>query len=165
MKLLTSSADFDDLQRVVKRLVCAFIPCAVCKDPGSSRLSVWIQQDHDFPLALHAVMNREERARLPHWSRALEASLPTNQRSAFPVTNGIEPPRELVDQSKRTTWTSTAHARYMACMPQGIRTPLPPAWPAPSPYIPGDTPVDDEELASAAKFLWDYGVKIEQGGR
>src|SRR5512137_602970 len=110
MKLLTSSADFDDLQRVVKRLVCAGIPCAVCKDPGRSHLSVWIQQDRDFPLALHAVMKREERARLPHWARALEPSLPTNQRSALPATNGIAPPPESVAQSKTTTRTGTACA-------------------------------------------------------
>ena len=45
MKLLITSTDLDDLERVVKRLVWNRIPCAVCKDPGSPHLSVWIHNE------------------------------------------------------------------------------------------------------------------------
>lgn len=102
MKLLISSADLDDLERVVKRLVCACIPCAVCKDPVSSHLSVWIQQDLDFPLALRVVMNRDGRARLPHWARVYD--------SALPPTSRIEPPNLLLVQSQGSTRTGTGWA-------------------------------------------------------
>ncbi len=75
MKLLICPADLDDLEEVVKRLVCACIPCAICKDPANSHLSVWIQQDIDFPLALRVVMNREKRRQLPHWARVYEPTV------------------------------------------------------------------------------------------
>lgn len=100
MKLLIYSSDLNDLERVVKRLVCACIPCAVCKDPVNSHLSVWIQQDPDFPLALRVVMNREGRARLPHWARVYDSSLPgTHQVEA--------PPNYLAVRSMRLTQTGT----------------------------------------------------------
>ncbi len=76
MKLLICSSDLDDLEEVVKRLVCACIPCAVCKDPANSHLGVWIQQDIDLPLALRVVMNRERRRPLPHWARVYEPTVP-----------------------------------------------------------------------------------------
>jgi hypothetical protein len=85
MKLLISSTDLDDLERVVKRLIWACIPCAVCKEPRSSHLSVWIQQDLDFPLALSVVMNRDRRSRLPHWARAFESALPATMLPRLPA--------------------------------------------------------------------------------
>src|SRR5512136_1289462 len=99
MKLLISSADLDDLERVVKRLVCACIPCAVCKDPVSAQLSVWIQQDLDFPLALRVVSNRDGRPRLPHWAHVFDSALPGTKGSAWAATNGLEPRRERLVQS------------------------------------------------------------------
>ena len=150
MKLLITSTDLDDLGRIVKRLVCARIPCAVCKDPGSSRLSVWIQRDIDFPLALRVVVNREERPRLPHWARALESALTVTKRSALPATNGIEPPRELLVQSKTPTWTGTAYATTLRCVAQPTRPVRPASWPLPSAYTASDSTVDDVELACAA---------------
>lgn len=141
MKLLISSTDLDDLQRVVKRLVSACIPCAVCKDPDSSHLSVWIQQDLDFPLALRVVMNREERARVPHWARALEPALPTNERPA--------------------TWTGTACVKNPGGVAQGTRTPSPASWPLPSASTASDSPVDDVELVGPVKYQWDQGVPID----
>jgi hypothetical protein len=164
MKLLITSTDLDDLQRVVKRLVCAGIPCAVYRDPGSPHLSVWIQQDLDFPLAVRVVMNREERARLPHWARALEPSLTTNQRSASPVTNGTEPPRELVAESMTTTWTGTAYATDLRCMAEPTRPVKPASWPLFSAYA-SDSPVDVVELEGPVKYQWDPGALIEWGGR
>ena len=76
MKLLVSSDDLEDLERVVKRLVWACIPCAVCKEPGSSQLSVWIQQDLDFPLALRISVSRGAPRRLPHWARVFDSAAP-----------------------------------------------------------------------------------------
>ncbi len=111
MKLLICSTDLDDLERVVKRLVCARIPCAVCKDPGSFRISVWIQQDFDFPLALRAVANREARARLPHWARVLEWTPPAVKDSASPTANEMQLPSRLFAQPKVPTWTGTARPR------------------------------------------------------
>ena len=161
MKLLISSADLDDLQRVVKRLVCACIPCAVCKDPGSSHLSVWIQRDIDFPLALRVVVNRDERPRVPHWARALEPAPTVTERSALPASNGIEPPQELVTQSKTTTWTGTACATTLGGVVEPTRPVKPGSGPMFSAYTASDSPADDVELASAVKYQWDQGVPIE----
>ena len=161
MKLLISSADLDDLERVVKRLIWACIPCAVCKDPRSSHLRVWIQQDSDFPLALRVVMNREGRSRLPHWARAFESALPAAKRSALPATNGIEPPRELPIQSKAATCTGTAGATDLRCVGQETRPARPTSWPIPTADTVSDSTVDDVELACPAKYQWDVGVPIE----
>jgi len=165
MKLLISSADLDDLQRIVKRLVCACIPCAVCKDPGSSHLSVWIQQDLDFPLALRVVMNREERASLPHWACALESALTVTKRSALPASNGVEPLEELVGESKTTTSTGTACATNVGCLVQPTRTARPASWPLPRAYCASDSPVDAAESACAAKYQWDPGAPMPWDGR
>ena len=91
MKLLISSHDLDDLKRVVKRLVWASIPCAVCKDPRSSDLSVWIQQDLDFPLALRISVNRDAPRRLPHWARALDFALPPTKRIRTASVRLVQP--------------------------------------------------------------------------
>jgi hypothetical protein len=150
MKLLVTSTDLDDLGRIVKRLVCACIPCAVCKDPGSSHLSVWIQRDIDFPLALRVVVNREERPRLPHWARALEPALPAARRSALPAIPGIEPPQELLAQSKTPTWTWTECAATLGCVAQPTRPARQVSWPLPNAYTGSDSTVDDVEPDFAA---------------
>ena len=150
MKLLITSTDLDDLGRIVKRLVWARIPCAVCKDPGSSHLSVWIQRDIDFPLALRVVVNREERPRLPHWARALEPALTVTERAALPATKGIEPPQELLVQSKTPTWTGTAYATTLGCVAEPTRSVRPASWPLFSAYTASDSPVDEVKLACAA---------------
>jgi hypothetical protein len=113
MKLLFSSSDLGELGRLVKRLVWARIPCAVCKDPINSHLSVWIQRDIDFPLALHVFTNRDAPRRLPHWARALD--------SALPATNGIELPGEPLIQSKEPTWTGKVGATALRYAPQQTR--------------------------------------------
>ena len=91
MKLLISSCDFEDLGRVVKRLVCACIPCAVCQDPIPSHLSVWVQQDIDFPLALRVVMNRGTPRPLPHWARIYDSPLPATDRNEPANVSFIRP--------------------------------------------------------------------------
>ena len=149
MKLLISSADLDDLEPVLKRLVCACIPCAVCKDPGSSHLSVWIQRDIDFPLALRVVVNQDERPRLPHWARALEPVPPATKHSGLPATNGIAPPRGLLVQSKAPTCTGTACATKLRCLAQQTRPAKPASWPLPSADAASDPTVDDVPLACA----------------
>ena len=68
MKLLASSADLDDLTVVVKRLVRAYIPSAICRDPYTGYLSVWVQRDCDFAWALRVASNPPRRPRLPHWA-------------------------------------------------------------------------------------------------
>ena len=161
MKLLITSSDFDDLERLVKRLVWARIPCAVRKDPGTSHLSVWIQRDIDFPLALRAVVNREERPRLPHWARALEPAPTVTDRSGLPATDGIAPPQELLVRSKTPTWTGTACATNLGCVAQPTRTEEPASWPQPSACTASDAPVADVELECPAKHQWDQGVPIE----
>ena len=150
MKLLISSADLDDLEPVLKRLVCACIPCAVCRDPGSSHLSVWIQRDIDFPLALRVVVNRDERPRLPHWARALEPVPPATKDSASPATNGIAPPRELLVQSKAPTWTGTACATTLRGLAQQPRPAEPASGPLPSADAASDPTVDDVPLTCSA---------------
>jgi hypothetical protein len=161
MKLLLTSTDLDDLERIVKRLACACIPCAICKDPGSSHLSVWIQRDIDFPLALRVVVNRDERPRLPHWARALEPALPATRRSALRATNGITPPQELLVQSKTSTWTGTACATTLVGVVEPTRPVKPASGPMFSAYTASDSPADQVELASAVKYQWDQGVPIE----
>jgi hypothetical protein len=161
MKLLITSTDLDDLGRLVKRLVWARIPCAVGKDPGTSHLSVWIQRDIDFPLALRVIVNREERPRLPHWARALEPGLAVAERSALPATNGIAAPQELLVQSETSTWTRTACATNLGCVAVPTRPVKAASWPVPSAYTASDSPADDVELAYAAKYQWDQGVPIE----
>ena len=164
MKLLITSTDLDDLGRLVKRLVWARIPCAVCKDPGTSHLSVWIQRDIDFPLAMRAVVNREERPRLPHWARALEPAPTVTERSALRATNGIAPPKELRVQSETLTWTETACGTDLGCVAEPTRPAKPASWPLFSAYAASDSPVDDVEWWCAAKYQWDQGVPIEWGG-
>jgi len=149
MKLLISSTDFDDLERVVKQLVWACIPCAVCKDPISSHLSVWIQQDIDFPLALRVSMNRDAPRRLPHWARVFDCALPATQRSARAATNGIEPRRGLLVQSKAPTWTGTTRATALRWLPQQTRPARQASWPLPSADRVSDPSVDDVDLACA----------------
>jgi hypothetical protein len=102
MKLLFSSPDLGELGGLVKRQVWARIPCAVCKAPVNSHLSVWIQRDIDFPLALHIFTHRHAPCRLPHWARALDAPLP--------AANGIEAADGLLVQLKVPTWTGTTCA-------------------------------------------------------
>ena len=149
MKLLISSTDLDDLERVVKRLVCARIPCAVCKGPGSSHLSVWIQQDLDFPLALRVVVNREGRSRVPHWARALEPVQPATKRPALRPTNGIEPPQGLPVQPRAPTWTGTAHVTTLACAAQQAQPARPVFWPFPSVDAVRNPTVDNVEVAGS----------------
>jgi len=147
MKLLISSADLDDLERVVKRLVWARIPCAVCKDCISSYLSVWIQRDIDFPLALRVVMNRGGRPRLPYWARALESALAETKPSALPATKEIEPSRGLAVQSKAPSWTVTASATTLTCVVEQTRPARPASWPLFSACTVSDSTVDDPESA------------------
>ncbi len=79
MKLLFSTADRGELGRLIKGLLWARIPCAVCRDPVKSHLSVWIQRDEDFPLALHVFTHRHTTHRLPHWARALDPAPPARR--------------------------------------------------------------------------------------
>jgi hypothetical protein len=87
MKLLTSSADLADLTLVVKWLISAGIPCAVCKEQGNHDLGVWIQRDADLPMALGVASSRPGRARLPHWASVLEFAELATEGSTLPVTN------------------------------------------------------------------------------
>ena len=149
MRLLISSTDLDDLARVVKQLVWARIPCAVCKDPISSHLNVWIQQDIDFPLALRVSVNREAPRRLPHWARVYDAAVPAPRPSVLPAADRNTPLSGWLVQSKAPTWTETAHAtalRYLSQRPPPARLAF---WPFPGADRVSDPTVDDAELACA----------------
>ena len=116
MKLLCASSDFDELKGLVKRLVRIGIPCAVCQDSIDSQLSVWIQQDSDFPLALKIFVERDKPRPLPHWASLLDLAVPVTEDSALPATeevglpatDGIDTTRVMVVPSKWPTRTGTA---------------------------------------------------------
>ena len=124
MKLLCESSDLGELKGLVKRLVRIGIPCAVCKDSIDSQLSVWIQQDRDFPLALKMFVERDKPRPLPHWASLLDLAVPATTESALPATeetalpatedfglpatDGIDTTRVMVVQSKWPTRTGTA---------------------------------------------------------
>ena len=93
MKLLCSSPDLGELEGLLKRLVAVGIPCAVCKDSPNSQLSVWIQQDHDFPLALRIFSSRATPRRLPHWACALDSPPPAAKKPVLPpLKRSVRPP-------------------------------------------------------------------------
>lgn len=149
MKLLYSSPDFADLGRLVKRLVWARIPCAVCKDALSSHLSVWIQQDIDFPSALHVFADRDTPRHLPHWARALDSALPATKPSASPAINGIELLSAPLAQTTRPTWRGTAYETVRRYLPQKTRLARPAYWPLHSVYAFSNPSVHDADLACA----------------
>jgi hypothetical protein len=99
MKLLFSSPDLGELEGLVKRLVWARIPCAICKDPVDAHLSVWIQKDIDFPSALHVFTHRNAPRPLPHWAQVFD--------SALPPTVGMEIQEGSLVQSSAPTRTGT----------------------------------------------------------
>jgi hypothetical protein len=147
MKLLISSTDFDDLARVVNKLVWAYIPCAVCRDPVTSGLSVWIQQDIDFPLAVHVTVNRDAPRRLPHWARVYESSLPRSKRGAADAAHRMPPGCASLAESK---WPSRAEAAraaarlYLAKQAQVARLAC---WPFPGVDLVAGTALKDQSLA------------------
>jgi hypothetical protein len=116
MKLLCSSSDLRELEGLVKRLVCVGIRCAVSKDSGSSQLSVWVQQDNDFPLALRIFTNRPKPRPVPHWASALDLPLPAIEKpatarkgnTAIPVPCGAGTLSVAIFDSNRSTRTGTA---------------------------------------------------------
>ena len=116
MKLLCASSDLGELKGLVKRLVRIGIPCAVCKDSIDSQLSVWIQQDRDFPLALKIFVERDKPRPLPHWASLLDLAVPATKDSAAPATeehavpgsDGISTPSVMVVQPRGPTWTGSA---------------------------------------------------------
>jgi hypothetical protein len=117
MKLLISSTDLEDLERVVKRLVWACIPCAVCKDPGGSHLSVWIQQDLDFPLALKLFLDRQKPRSLPRWACALGSPVPATETSAVPGPGRINVLGVVLVQPFGATRTGSAGAATLTRWP------------------------------------------------
>jgi hypothetical protein len=116
MKLLCSSSDLGELRGLVKRLVHIGIPCAVCKDSIASQLSVWIQQDSDFPLALKIFVERDKPRPLPHWVNLLDLAVPATEDPAVaasedhgvPATDGIGTPSVVVVQLRGPTRTGSA---------------------------------------------------------
>jgi len=116
MKLLWSSSDLRELERLVKRLVHVCIPCAVCKDSVDSRLSVWVQQDHDFPLALKIFVDREAPRSVPPWAELLDAPVPAagrgvvpaNEQAAVPATGEKHRPDVVIVQLSGSTRTGSA---------------------------------------------------------
>jgi len=108
MKLLASSADCGDLACIVERLMCAHIPCAVAKGVLKNQISVWVQRDRDFSLAVYAVVNRPGRPRLPHWGNLL-ATAPLRLKSAAPPeATPADPPQTSIAHSASQAQTTTA---------------------------------------------------------
>jgi hypothetical protein len=116
MKLLCASSDLGELKELVKRLVRIGIPCAVCKDSIPSQLSVWIQQDNDFPLALKMFVERKKPRPLPPWASLLDVAVPATEESALPATEecavaateGVGTASVLVVQLRGPTRTGSA---------------------------------------------------------
>lgn len=113
---MCASSDLGELQSLVKRLLHIGIPCAVCKDSINSQLSVWIQQDNDFPLALKIFVEQDKPRPLPHWARVLDlvppatgdSALPATEERAVAATDGISTPSVIVVQPKGPTRTGSA---------------------------------------------------------
>ena len=132
MKLLRSSSERCELEWLAKRLARIGIPCAVSKDSGDSQLSVWIQQDADFPLALNIFVNRARPRRFPPWACLFGSPVPGTEESGVPATedfallagegfalpasedfalaalDGMDTTRVMVVQPKWLTRTATA---------------------------------------------------------
>jgi hypothetical protein len=108
MKLLFSSCDLQEVERVLKQLLWARIGCAVEKDPANSYLNVWIQRGCDLRRAMRIFMERQTPRPLPHWASVLEWAAPAKKRSALPATNAAEGPRVVVMASKEAAGTRTA---------------------------------------------------------
>jgi hypothetical protein len=116
MKLLCASSDLGELKGLVKRLVRMGIPCAVCKDSISPQLSVWIQQDSNFPMALKIFVERDKPRPLPHWASLLDSAVPAaddpavpaTEDRAVPATDGISTPSVMVVQLRGPTRTGSA---------------------------------------------------------
>jgi hypothetical protein len=115
MKQLCSSSDLRELTELVKRLVRIGIPCAVCKDGGGSQVSVWIQQDNDFPLALKIYVEGKAPKPVPPWAYLIEVPLPEAEVSAVPAgggaavpaTDGKDAPSVVLVQSRGPTRTGS----------------------------------------------------------
>jgi hypothetical protein len=108
MKLLCASSDLGELKGLVKRLVRIGIPCAVCKESIASQLSVWIQQDNDFPLALKMLVEQKKPRPLPPWVSLLELAVPAAADRGVPATDGLSTPSVMVVQPRGPTWTGSA---------------------------------------------------------
>ena len=89
MRVLCTSSDIRELTGLVKRLVWVGIRCAVCKESIDSRLSVWIQQDSDFPVALKILVERDKPRPLPHWASALDLPVSATVDFASTATEGF----------------------------------------------------------------------------
>ncbi len=102
MKLLFSSFELEEIQRHVKRLVFASIRCSVCRNPGDSSLSVWINDDTDFPRALKIFMNRSTARPIPRWLRVYDFTPTWDQKTGKPVQSPhqIAPHRSLPVSSR-----------------------------------------------------------------
>ena len=130
MKLLCASSDLGELGGLVKRLVRIGIPCAVCKDSSGSQLSVWIQQDCHFPMALRISVERDKPRPLPPWANLLDLDVPANEDPAVaaaedctgPGTEAKNSASVVVVQSKGGTLTGTAEAKALGCGRQQRRT-------------------------------------------
>ncbi len=72
MKLLFLSAEPRELKQAVKRLLWARVRCGVGKDPTSSSLGVWVQEERDFPRALDIFMLRNRPRAVPYWAYLID---------------------------------------------------------------------------------------------
>ncbi len=113
MKLLFSSSDSREVERTLKRLLWARIPCAVGRDPVNSYLAVWIQQESDFPRALNIFVNRNTPRPLPHWAQFLEPAPPVDKPTSLPAADGEENPGVVVLASEGLTRTGTGSAALL----------------------------------------------------
>jgi hypothetical protein len=115
MRQLCSSTDLRELTDLVKRLVRIGIPCAVCKDGGGSQVSVWIQQDGDFPLALKMYVERKAPRPVPAWAHLIEVPVPAVENSAVPAggdgaaaaSDGKDAPSVVLVESRGPTRTGS----------------------------------------------------------
>ncbi len=118
MRLLCSSSDLRELTDLVKRLLRHRIPCGVCRDTVNCQLSVWVQQDSNFPQALKIFADRDRPRALPPWALllgspvpvAVDSAVPAGEGAAVAATDGKDMPNVVVVQSKGSTRTGTVEA-------------------------------------------------------
>jgi hypothetical protein len=104
MKLLFSSPDAEEVGRNVKRLVLARIPCAVCKDPVTSCLSLWIQQDGDYLAALELFARRAGPRPVAPWASALDPSPSPASKSESLAADATNTESSTASAWEAVTW-------------------------------------------------------------
>ncbi len=109
MRLLVSSGDLRELERVLKRLLWARIPCAVGREKANAHLGIWIQQESDFHRALDIFLNRDKPRPVPCWAPLLEMGVSARKKQPeSSAAQRAKEPQVVLLGSRGSTRTGTA---------------------------------------------------------